>query len=363
MSAPTAESSSPENEAPVDAVVDAQESGNLTPALSLERRGSEEPVVDSTSTPTAEAPRSVSGLPPMSLEAFEGPLDLLLHLIREHKVDIADIPIVQVTDHYLAYLKSMEAMNLSIAGEFIVMAATLLEIKSRMLLPKAPKEEEPLDENGEDPREALVRKLQDYQRYKAFCDTLALWEDERRQLFFRGEADYGDLYELPVAFGSQAPKLLVSALARLLTEAGVSGHDDVTAVRRQKMTLKLSMVSLLRKVEKGGAEGVLFEDCFERPLIRFEIIMTFLALLELLRQLKVAAVQVGMMTEIRVRAYDPEKDGAVAEAMDEEVEQPMPPPPPLVLKIVDGGPGSVTSMDEDGDEVDAEEEGDDDIVG
>jgi len=297
-------------------------------------------------------------LPPMTLDAFEGPLDLLLHLIREHKVDIADIPIVQVTDHYLAYLKSMEAMNLSVAGEFIVMAATLLEIKSRMLLPKPPKEEEQLDENGEDPREALVRKLQDYQRYKAFCDTLALWEDERRQIFFRGEADYGDLYELPVAFGSQAPKLLVSALARLLSEAGVSGHDDVTAVRRQKMTLKLSMVSLLRKVEKGGPDGVLFEDCFELPLIRFEIIMTFLALLELLRQLKVVAVQVGMMTEIRVRAYDPEKDAPVAETMDEEVEE-EPAPPPPVLTIVDGGPGTLASSEED----DAEEEGDDEIVG
>src|SRR5580704_3834103 len=131
----------------------------------------------------SDAPTGLALLPPVALEAFEGPLDLLLHLIREHKIDIADIPIVQVTDYYLAYLKSLEAMNLSIAGEFLVMAATLLEIKSRMLLPKPPKEEEPEGDDGEDPREALVRRLQDYQRYKAFCETLALWEDERRQLF------------------------------------------------------------------------------------------------------------------------------------------------------------------------------------
>lgn len=290
-----------------------------------------------TSTPSpSDAPTGIALLPPMALDAFEGPLDLLLHLIREHKIDIADIPIVQVTDYYLAYLKSMEAMNLSIAGEFIVMAATLLEIKSRMLLPKAPKEEVVDGEEGEDPREALVRRLQDYQRYKAFCDTLALWEDERRQLFFRGQADYGDLYELPVSFGSQAPKLLVTALARLLAEAGVSTDDDVTAVRRQKVTLRLSMASLLRKIERAGGDGVDFDECFERPLIRLEIIMTFLALLELLRQLKVAAVQTSMLGEIRVRAYDPQKDAAASEVIGDEVEVVVPETAVVETAIVDG---------------------------
>ena len=82
---------------------------------------------------------SLPAMPPVALPAFEGPLDLLLHLIREHKIDIADIPIVPITDHYLAYLRAMEAMNLTVAGEFLVMAATLLEIKSRMLLPKPPR--------------------------------------------------------------------------------------------------------------------------------------------------------------------------------------------------------------------------------
>jgi segregation and condensation protein A len=247
-------------------------------------------------------------LPPVALSSFEGPLDLLLHLIREHKIDIAQIPIVQVTDQYLAYLRSMESMNLSIAGEFFVMAATLLEIKSRMLLPKPPKEELAEGDDGEDPREALVRKLLDYQRYKAFCETLALWEDERRHLFFRGQMDHGDLYELPTSFGELAPKALVNALVRLLSEAGVSADNDVTSVRRQKITLRLAMAALLRKVERGGVDGTEFESCFERPLVRLEIIMTFLALLELLRQLKVAAIQDEMLGVIRLLPYDPVRD-------------------------------------------------------
>jgi segregation and condensation protein A len=306
------------------------------------------------SAPNAATPNAA--LPPVALESFEGPLDLLLHLIREHKIDIADIPIVQITDHYLAYLRSMEAMNLSVAGEFLVMAATLLEIKSRMLLPKPPKDEVVEGEDGEDPREALVQKLLDYQRYKAFCETLSLWEDERRQVFFRGQADYGDLYELPVGFGELAPKSLVNALARLLADAGVSAENDVTSVRRQKVTLKLAMASLLRKVERGDPEGVVFDECFERPLIRFEIIMTFLALLELLRQLKVVAVQNEMLGEIRVRLYDPERDTPVGDVdlpASEEIAD-------MKKTEVEGDSAGVESSTESEDEAIEE---DDEIVG
>lgn len=240
-----------------------------------------------------------SGLPPVTLAHFEGPLDLLLHLIREHKIDIADIPIVQIADYYLAFLRDMEAMNLTIAGEFLVMAATLLEIKSRMLLPKPPKEAED-EEEGSDPREQLVRRLQDYQRFKAFIGTLAEWEDARRQLFFRGQGDYGDLYQLPVSFGELSSKSLVNALMRVLADAGETGHDDVTSVKRQKLTLRLAMASLWRKVERAGAEGVSFGECFELPLIRLNIVMTFLALLELLRQSRIEAKQETMLGEIRI---------------------------------------------------------------
>lgn len=247
-----------------------------------------------------------SVLPPVALMSetlsFEGPLDLLLHLIREHRIDIANIPIAQVTDHYLTYLRAMEAMNLTVAGEFFVMAATLLEIKSRMLLPKVPRETAADEEEGEDPRQELADRLLDYQRYKAFVETLAGWEDDRRHLFFRGQAAYGDLYTLPVAFGELTPSSLQKALARLLEEAGVTDESSVTSVRRQKLTLRLAMAALWRKVQAGGESGIVFEECFPRPLLRLEVVMTFLALLELLRQGRLRAVQTEIWGEIWLHA-------------------------------------------------------------
>ena len=250
----------------------------------------------------AAAALSSHALPPVAVPAFEGPLDLLLHLIREHRVDIADIPIVQITDQYLAYLRAMEEMNLNVAGEFLVMAATLLEIKSRTLLPKPPRAEEA--EEGMDPRSELVQRLQDYQRYKAFIETLAEWEDDRRALFFRGQGDYGDLYELPVGFGELHPGSLLKARHRLLAEAGDDGGQAVTSVRRQKMTLRLAMAALWRKVQRSGETGVLLDECFERPFVRLEIVMTFLALLELLRQGRVQARQEALLDHIFLTAQE-----------------------------------------------------------
>lgn len=241
-------------------------------------------------------------LPPVALAAFEGPLDLLLHLIREHRVDIADIPILQITDQYLAYLRAMEAMNLNVAGEFLLIAATLLEIKSRMLLPKPPRAEEL--EEGEDPKQALIQRLEDYQRYKAFVATLSEWEDDRRALFFRGQGTYGDLYELPVGFGELNPGALLKAIQKLLAESGDDGDQAVTSVRRQKITLRLAMAALWRKVQRAGAGGVLFEECFARPLVRLEIVLTFLALLELLRQNRMEAAQNSLLGLITLTACD-----------------------------------------------------------
>lgn len=237
-------------------------------------------------------------LPPVALPAFEGPLDLLLHLIREHRIDIADIPIVQVTDYYCAYLRQMETLNLAVAGEFFVLAATLLEIKSRMLLPAHAQAAQTDDEESGDPRRELVERLLEYQRYKSFVQTLSEWEGDRRQLYFRGQAEYGDLYELPVEFGTLSPEILRNTLVRLLQNSGIDGHIEVTSVRRQKVTLSLAMVSLLRRVKSSGAGGILFDECFSLPIVRLEVVMMFLALLELLRQGKILARQNASLDQI-----------------------------------------------------------------
>ncbi|MCH7566926.1 MAG: segregation/condensation protein A, partial [Nitrospirae bacterium] len=120
------------------------------------------------------------------LEQFEGPLDLLLHLIKTSEVNIYDIPIALITQQYLEYLSAMKSVNLTVAGEFLVMAATLVQIKSRMLLPKD--EAEPEEEDGLDPREALVRRLLEYKRYKEAANHLDHRERLWREIFGRSEA-------------------------------------------------------------------------------------------------------------------------------------------------------------------------------
>lgn len=241
-----------------------------------------------------------ASLPNINLPVFEGPLDLLLHLIREHKLDIADIPIAFVTDHYLAYLAAMEERNLTLAGEFFVMASTLLEIKSRTLLPKPPAQTGD-DEEGRDPRAELAERLRDYERFQALVATLSTWEEERGKLFFRAEADYGDRYELPVDFGEVSANALLAALTRLLEDAA-PGEHEITSVRRQKLTLRLAMRSLMARVGEAGASGLYFEEAFARPLVRLEVVMTFLALLELLRQGRLAVKQKRTLAPIQIFA-------------------------------------------------------------
>ena len=146
--------------------------------------------------------------------------------------------------------------------------------------------------------------MQDYQRYKVFIETLAGWEEDRRALFFRGQGDYGGLYELPVGFGELKPGALLKALTRMLAEAGDDGGESVTSVRRQKITLRLAMAALWRKVQRGGADGVWLDECFERPVVRLEIVMLFLALLELLRQGRIEARQEAHLDQILLTAQE-----------------------------------------------------------
>lgn len=241
-------------------------------------------------------------MPTINLPVFEGPLDLLLHLIREQKLDIASIPIEPITDQYIAYINAMEERNLTLAGEFFVMAATLLEIKTRMLLPKAPSEDED-EEDEDDPRLALVERLQEYERYKALVGVLQEFEDARLKLFVRDQASYGDAYELPVSFGEVSADALLRALQMLLADAG-DDAEQVTSVRRQKMSLKMAIRTLLRLVKDAGKDGVDFVDAFPETHVRLDLIMTFLAMLELLRQGKIRARQKQTLGPIRLHAVD-----------------------------------------------------------
>lgn len=236
----------------------------------------------------------------IKLPVFEGPLDLLLHLIREHKLDISDIPISEVTDQYLHYLSLMESLDLNIAGEFFVMAATLLEIKSRLLLPIVATEDEA--EEGLDPRQELIEKLLEYERFKNIAESLRGKEEDRKHVFWRVTDELAN-YDAPVIPLNLQAMDLIMALQKMLHEVGAD-QEEVTSIERQKMSLRMKMTEIWRRIKTGGAEGVTFRDLFTLRPDRPEIVMTFLALLELLKMGRINVKQKRALDDIRIRACE-----------------------------------------------------------
>lgn len=228
------------------------------------------------------------------LPTFEGPLDLLLHLIRENKIDIYDIPIAAITQQYLDYLARWEALDLAVAGEYVVMAATLMEIKSRMLLPRLPA---PDTEEEEDPRAELVQRLLEYQKYQATVETLRSREEQRQRLYFRASQENPEDYLLPIEKGAMNATVLWKALQRVLSRAGIEEEPILVLPPRRRVGLRTKMAEILR-ILRVQAEGLAFDALFERPFCRYDIVLTFLALLELLRQGKVRAEQTEPLGEI-----------------------------------------------------------------
>ena len=275
--------------------------------------------------PTLAAPTNhvLNAAPPpptVRLEAFEGPLDLLLHLVRQGQMDIFDLPIAPLCDQYMAHLAAMEEMNLAIAGEFVVMAATLIEIKSRLLLPAPPKDSAAEDEDGEpiDPRAELVERLLEYGKYQNIGEMLRNCEGERRQLFFRAQTEWSGDYRLPPKFGELSAEDLLRTLERMLAHVG-AGERSVTSVRRQKITLRLKMREVLLRAERADKEGVLVGDLLPpAPFALLEVVLLFLALLELMRVGSIVVAQQDFCGDIRV-FFVPENERA--SLIDEEISE------------------------------------------
>ncbi len=208
----------------------------------------------------------------IKIPVFEGPFDLLLHLIRENKLDIYDIPISLITGQYLEYLEIMKELNLEIAGDFLVMAATLIQIKSRMLLP--PDEEAPPDEQ-EDPRRELVQRLLEYQKYKEAAIDFRIKEDEWLKVFRKeplsGE-DEGELYLFDLGLFD-----LLDAFKKILEKA----PPEVVSITKETLTVKDRMSTIMEIIEEQ--EAIRFEDLFKEGITRIYLIITFVALLELIR--------------------------------------------------------------------------------
>lgn len=238
---------------------------------------------------TEESPYKVT------LGVFEGPLDLLLHLIRENEIDIYDIPIAKVTEQYLAYLTIMEAMDLDIAGEWLVMAATLLEIKSRMLLPKEQISED-TEEEQIDPRLELVERLIEYEKFKSAAELFREREEERAKIFGRGALELN--FELKPTFELENITAidLLGVLQRILNDAG---DEPVTSIQRRKITVRMRMREIQRKILEAAGQLV-FEDLFEDAVGRVEIVITFLAVLELLKTQFIKVKQSKAFAPIRI---------------------------------------------------------------
>lgn len=239
----------------------------------------------------------------VQLEIFEGPLDLLLHLIKKNEVSITDIPIATITEQYLATLELMESLNLDMAGEFLVMAATLIHIKSRMLLPAG--DEEPDQDEGVDPRAELVKRLLEYQRYKDAAAELEQREVLTRDVFVRASAPVEEAG--PREFREVSVFELLGALKRVIDRLP---KDMVHEVTLEKITIRDKMALLLDILRHRSR--VSFEALFDEAKSRMEIIVTFLAMLELVK-----------VRAIRVFQDEPGGDIAIepAAGMDEAAER------------------------------------------
>ena len=246
----------------------------------------------------------------VNLPVFEGPLDLLLHLIKKNEVEIVDIPIATITEQYLAYLEMMRDMSLDVAGEFLVMAATLTLIKSRMLLPPSEDEE---DEEEADPRAALVQQLLEYQRYREAALELAERPLLQRDVFVRepamdaAEDGGGELARLQVTVW-ELLEAFRAVLKRARPEAVHEVVSEAISLRDRVRTL-LHALSVARSLE--------FESLFNDDTSRFEIIITFLATLELMKMGAVRAVQEERYGRIVIEMVVADASAVSLEAIDE----------------------------------------------
>jgi segregation and condensation protein A len=229
----------------------------------------------------------------VKLEIFEGPLDLLLHLIRKNEVDIFDIPIATITEQYLSYLDLMKALNISLAGDFLVMASTLVHIKSRMLLPGAQ------EEDAEDPRMELARPLLEYLKLKEAAEDLTDREILERDVFARKLAP-----ELKSQIQSEDPMLevslfqLIDAFKRIVEER-LPG--TTISFQREEWSLKDKTTQIMDRLKTQGP--FFFIDLFDQDKTISEFVVTFLALLELVQMGLVRIVQAHLDADILLEPH------------------------------------------------------------
>jgi segregation and condensation protein A len=232
----------------------------------------------------------------VKLDAFEGPLDLLIHLIKKNEVNIYDIPIALITRQYLEYVEMIKELNLDTVGEFLVMAATLIHIKSKMLLPRPESAEE--GEPEEDPREALVRRLLEHQKFKAAAELLHERAVLRGAQWIRPESRVADIAGDEYAYEPEIEVDLFSLLAAFRGVLERAKQRPKVLLPPEEIPVEVRIEQLLAMLSETEACG--FEDLFSKDDTRGAMIVTFLALLEMIRLKLIRVFQTAAFGAIRV---------------------------------------------------------------
>ncbi len=234
----------------------------------------------------------------IQLESFEGPLDLLLALIQKNEMDIFNVSVAQITEDYLEYMKIVQTLDLDVAGDFLVIGATLVLMKSRALLPTETPEQE--EEEEEDP-ELLMRRIEEYKQYQSAAEVLREKEQVQKQQFYRESKSSEDLGET-IEFYDLNIYDLFSAFKQIITEIG---QTQPTPIYDEDWTVDEKMVELGELIQKGGRGNL--SDHLKKMKNKIEIIVTFLALLELIRMKRVVARQAGVHGDIWIMRQNPKK--------------------------------------------------------
>ncbi|MEN1969114.1 segregation/condensation protein A [Lentibacillus sp. N15] len=233
----------------------------------------------------------------VKIDSFEGPLDLLLHLINQYEINIYDIPVAQITEQYMEYIHTMQQLELNVASEYLVMASTLLAIKSQMLLPKQEIDIED-DTYEEDPRDELMDRLIAYRKYKQAAETLKEKEKDSNQIFTRSPVQFTDIdNKQPVVQGDVSIYDMLGALNNML-ERKKWKEPLETKISRIDISLEQRMEEVIQVV-KRKRDGVLFDDLFTYRS-RSHIVVTFIAILELMKDKQVYCKQEKQLAELYV---------------------------------------------------------------
>ena len=241
------------------------------------------------------------------LEKFEGPLDLLLHLIEKNKVNIYDIPITEITDQYMEYVRKMDEEDLDVVSEFLVMAATLLDIKARMLLPKE------INEEGEeeDPRAELVMRLLEYKKFRLMSEELKDLETGADRVFYKDPTIPPEVkeYEEPVDLDKLLDGVTLTKLQKIFEAVMKRQQDKIDPVRStfgtiKKVSLEEKITSVLGYARKHRKFS--FRQMLEKQRDKTEVVVTFLALLELMKVGKIHLTQEHLFDDMYIESLEPE---------------------------------------------------------